>query len=99
MQSRSTCTKPVAVAPGRALGGPAGRRRFTAGRGAGCMAVRLALAGLRASATATTGTVSTRRKMQTRLRAMRDLAREVKDLTRKLGGGLRSAKFKPEGAR
>ena len=32
-----------------------------------------------------------------RLRAMRDLRREVKDLTRKLRGGLRSGKFKPAG--
>jgi hypothetical protein len=38
------------------------------------------------------------KEMQTRLRAMRDLRREVKDLTRKLRDGLRSGKFKPEGA-
>ena len=31
------------------------------------------------------------------LRAMRDLRREVKELTRKLQGGMRSGKFKPEG--
>ena len=37
------------------------------------------------------------KEMQTRLRAMRDLRREVKDLTRKLQGGMRSEKFKPEG--
>jgi hypothetical protein len=48
VHSRSTCTKPVAVAPGRAVGGLAGRRRCTAARGAGCMGVRPALAGLRA---------------------------------------------------
>jgi hypothetical protein len=33
-----------------------------------------------------------------RLRAMRDLTREVKELTRKLQGGARSGKFKPAGA-
>ena len=37
------------------------------------------------------------KETQTRLRAMRDLRREVKELTRKLRGGLRSGKFKPAG--
>ena len=37
------------------------------------------------------------KETQTRLRAMRDLRREVKELTRKLQGGMRSGKFKPEG--
>ena len=32
-----------------------------------------------------------------RLRAMRDLRRAVKDLTRKLRGGMGSGKFKPAG--
>jgi hypothetical protein len=34
-----------------------------------------------------------------RLRAMRDLTREVRNLTQKLRGGVRSGKFKPAGAR
>ena len=37
------------------------------------------------------------KETQTRLRAMRNLRREVKELTRKLQGGMRSGKFKPEG--
>ena len=59
MQSRSTCTKTDAAERGPALGGIAARQRFTAGRGAGCTAVHLALAGLRASATEITGMAST----------------------------------------
>jgi hypothetical protein len=35
------------------------------------------------------------KQMQTRLRAMRHLRREVRDLTRNLRGSLRSGKFKP----
>ena len=38
------------------------------------------------------------KEMQTRLRAMRELRREVKALTRKLQAGMRSGKFKPAGA-
>ncbi len=34
-----------------------------------------------------------------RLRAVRDLTREARDLTQKLRGGVRSGKFKPAGAR
>jgi hypothetical protein len=34
-----------------------------------------------------------------RLRAMRDLTKEVKDLTRKLGGGVHSTKRKADGSR
>jgi hypothetical protein len=39
------------------------------------------------------------KETQTRLRAMRDLTREVRGLTRKLRGGLRSGKFKPAATR
>jgi hypothetical protein len=39
------------------------------------------------------------KEMQTRLRAMRDLTREVKDLTRKPRGGVRSGKFDPVATR
>jgi hypothetical protein len=39
------------------------------------------------------------KETRARLRAMRDLTREVKDLTRKLPGGLRSGKRETDGTR
>jgi hypothetical protein len=62
VHSRSTCTKPVAVAPRRAVGGLAGPRRCMAAPGAACTGVRPALAGLRGSATGTIAMASARRR-------------------------------------
>jgi hypothetical protein len=39
------------------------------------------------------------KETRNRLRAMRDLTKDVRDLTQKLRGSTRSGKFKPEGAR
>ena len=61
-QSRGRCTKPAAAEPSRAAGSLAGRRRCMAARDVECMAVRPALAGLRASATAITAMVSIRKR-------------------------------------
>ena len=79
------------------MGALAGHQRFTAGRGAGCMDARPALAALRARRNGNYRHGLYTKETQTRLRAMRDLRREVKDLTRKLRGGVRSGK--PAGAR
>ena len=92
VQSRSTCTKPVAVAPGRALGGLAGHPRcwmHGCAPGAG---------GPEGERNGNYRHGLHTKETQTRLRAMRDLRREVKELTRKLQGGMRSGN-KPAGTR
>lgn len=86
--------KPGDAGPGRGMDGLAGRRRFTADCGAECTYVRPALASLRASAMGTTGMVFTRRPVGHRFGQVSDLTREVKELTRKLRGGMRSGKRK-----
>jgi hypothetical protein len=81
------------------MGGLAGRRRCMAARGAGCTAARPGAGGPEGERNGNYRHGFHTKEMQTRLRAMRTLTREVKDLTRKLRSGLRSGKREADGPR